>query len=79
MLPHAVTRSLYLIFSFLRSENGASFFQIKRKKHVKDGALAMLLDRDGELDGTLMGNLLWEEGSKISIRARLKLVFISID
>jgi len=46
---------------------------------VKDGALAMLLDRDGELDGTLMGNLLWEEGSKISIRARLKLVFISID
>ena len=77
--PRTVTRSLYLIFSFLRSENGASFFQIKRKKHVKDGALATLLDRDGEPDGALMGNLLWEEGSKISIRARLKLVFISID
>jgi hypothetical protein len=30
---------------------------------VKDGALATLLDRDGEPDGTLVGNLLWEEGS----------------
>jgi hypothetical protein len=64
---------------FVRKTALCIFFQIKRKKkHVKDGALATLLDRDGEPDGTLVGNLLWEKGPKIPIRARWKLVFISI-